>query len=118
MSITGESEEEALAWYEQNVHTHIYPDGLVTNIKGGKFWDPVSITHVNVDRVKDFGKFINGRLNYHLLTNNCVNMASMALNISGVPNIGIHPYLLHAQMFLRSIGIRPCLYSYYGSLIK
>lgn len=77
-----------------------------------------TIVPVNVDRVRDFGNFINGRFNYHLYTNNCVNMASRALNISGVPNIGIHPYLLHAQMYLRSIGIRPCLYSYYGSLVK
>jgi REP element-mobilizing transposase RayT len=27
--------------------------------------------------------------------------------------IGIHPYMLHAQMYLRSIGVRPMLFSYY-----
>ena len=41
-------------------------------------------------------------------------MASRALNISGVYNIGIHPYLLHTEMFLRSVGVRPLLFSYYG----
>ena len=50
---------------------------------------------------------------HNVVYNNCVSMTSRALNMSGAFNIGIHPYLLHAQMYLRSIGIRPVLYSHF-----
>ncbi len=52
-----------------------------------------------------------GRFNFAI--NSCVSQTSRALNMSGAFNIGIHPYFLHAQMYLRSIGVRPMLYSYY-----
>lgn len=42
----------------------------------------------------------------------CVSQTSRALNMSGVFNIGIHPYLLQAQMYMRSVGFRPMLFSY------
>jgi hypothetical protein len=40
-------------------------------------------------------------------------MASRALNMSGVFNVGVHPYLLHFQMYMRSIGFRPVLCSHF-----
>ena len=50
---------------------------------------------------------------YNLVFNSCVTQTSKALNASGVFNIGVHPYLLYAQMYLRSVGIRPFLFSPY-----
>lgn len=72
-------------------------------------WDPVRIQGVNVKRLSQYsppGKF-------NLVLNNCVQNASRALNMSGVFNVGIHPYIFHAQMYLRSIGVRPMLFSHY-----
>ena len=73
-------------------------------------WGPVTIKGANVNRISNWNP--SGR--YNLLFNNCVQQASRALNAAGVFNVGIHPYLLHAQMYLRSVGVRPFLFSYYG----
>lgn len=40
-------------------------------------------------------------------------VAERALFLSGVISVGIHPYILSAQMYLRSIGVRPMIFSYY-----
>lgn len=55
----------------------------------------------------------NGSLIYSLELSSCVARTSMTLNMSGIFDIGIHPYLLHAQMYIRSIGFRPFINSYY-----
>ena len=47
------------------------------------------------------------------MTTNCVNMASLSLWLNGIPNIGLHPYLLYATTWAYSAGIRPDLFSYY-----
>lgn len=95
--------------------TNNYEAGrLVENVNGSRILDPVTIKNVNVDRIRAFGQYINNHSRYNLLYNNCVNMASRALNMSGVFNIGIHPYLLQTEMFLRFAGVRPLLFSYYG----
>ncbi len=52
-------------------------------------------------------------LPYQGLTINCVNMASLSLWLNGIPNIGIHPYLLHYSVLAYNSGFRPDLYSYY-----
>lgn len=94
--------------------TNEYESGnLLNNLKGSNFWDPVKIDGINLGRIYDFSEKINNGGSYNLLYNNCVAMGSRALNMSGAFNIGIHPYLLHTQMYLRSIGVRPCLYSYH-----
>lgn len=72
-------------------------------------WDPMTIKGLNVNRIAGW----NPKSRYNLMLNSCVSQASRALNVSGAFNIGIHPYLLHAQMSLRSIGVRPMLFSYY-----
>ncbi len=120
MELMDWSSEQAIAYYEREIQrSHIYQNGILSNLKGGRFLDPVSIAHVNINSARRFGEIINGNFKYHLLTNNCSQMASRALAISGVPTIlGAYPYLLHAQLYLRSMGVRPCLYSYYGSLIR
>ncbi|MCK4679304.1 MAG: hypothetical protein KAT48_14315 [Bacteroidales bacterium] len=47
------------------------------------------------------------------ITTNCVNMSSLSLWLNGIPNIGIHPYLLYATTWAYSSGIRADLFSYY-----
>jgi hypothetical protein len=44
---------------------------------------------------------------------NCSNMAGLALWANGIPNIGLHPYLLYATANAYSLGVRPDLFSYY-----
>ncbi len=73
---------------------------------------------VNYGRVWNYGnklsiKALQGRLIYSVELNSCVSYTSRALNMSGVFNIGIHPYNLAIQMWLRANGFRPSLYSYY-----
>lgn len=72
-------------------------------------WDPVNISGVNTGRISGW----NPTGNYNLGLNSCVSQTSRALNASGVFNVGIHPYLLYGQMYLRSLGVRPALYSYF-----
>ena len=86
---------------------------MLTNTQGGAFWDPITVKGVNVGRIEKFSQFLDKGGRYHGLTNSCVSMTSRALNMSGAFNIGIHPYLLHAQMYLRSVGVRPILYSHF-----
>jgi hypothetical protein len=72
-------------------------------------WNPVTIDGVNTNRISGW----NPSGNYNLAVNSCVSQTSRALNASGAYNIGIHPYMLNAQMYLRSVGVRPLLYSHY-----
>lgn len=58
----------------------------------------------------------NGSLIYSLELSSCVTHTSMALNMSGIFNIGIHPYILNAQMYLRNLGMRPGLFLNYYHL--
>ncbi|NCA85494.1 MAG: RHS repeat-associated core domain-containing protein, partial [Clostridia bacterium] len=72
-------------------------------------WDALTIDGVNTSRISNW----NPSGKYNLCFNSCVSQTSRALNSSGVFNVGIHPYLLHGQMFLRSVGVRPYLFSSY-----
>jgi RHS repeat-associated protein len=95
--------------------TNNYEHGkLMTNEQGGKFWDPINTKGVNGARIDKFSTYLNSSGGkYQLLTNNCVTQTSRALNMSGVLNIGIHPYILQTEMYLRFVlGVRPTLYSY------
>ncbi|MDR1054414.1 MAG: hypothetical protein LBL90_00955 [Prevotellaceae bacterium] len=94
--------------------TNSYEQGVLTpNLKGTSFWNPVNIKGVNVNRIMNFSNSLNQGGKYNLFYNSCVSMTSRALNMSGVFNIGIHPYLLHVQMYLRAIAVRPMLYSHF-----
>ena len=53
-----------------------------------------------------------GKLLYSVELSSCVTHTSIALNLSGIFNIGIHPHLLNAEMLLWNSGIRPWTYSY------
>jgi RHS repeat-associated protein len=88
--------------------TNSYEKGLALPSSKMK-WNPVTIDGVNTNRIASW----NPSGNYNLAVNSCVSQTSRALNASGAYNIGIHPYMLHAQMYLRSVGVRPLLYSHY-----
>jgi hypothetical protein len=74
-------------------------------------WEVVvpNINRAALKAVNGFSKI----LPYQGLTLNCVNVASLGGWLSGIPNIGLHPWLLHASMQLYTNGFRPDLYSYY-----
>ncbi|MCF8218305.1 MAG: hypothetical protein K9J21_04930 [Bacteroidales bacterium] len=44
-------------------------------------------------------------------TTNCVNMSSIGLWLNGIPNIGIHPYLLHYSIAAYNSGFNPYMLS-------
>ncbi|MGF1564747.1 MAG: RHS repeat-associated core domain-containing protein [Flavobacteriales bacterium] len=99
---------ERMRGYMKSIEgTNTYEMGLVPSSK--MKWDPLTIEGVNTGRISNWSP--SGK--YNLCFNSCVTQTSRALNSSGVFNVGIHPYLLHAQMYLRSIGLRPYLFSSY-----
>lgn len=72
---------------------------------------------MNYNTIKRYANWLNGlekkdKLIYSVELSSCVTHTLLALNSSGVFNIGIHPFLLNAQMYLWSNGIRPWSYSY------
>lgn len=69
---------------------------------------------VNYKTISKYGLYLDKGVNYNLYFGSCVNHTARALTISGVPSLGIHPYILHSQMYLRSIGVRPALYSFFA----
>ena len=96
--------------------TNSYEQGsLISTAKmqNGKFWQPIEIKGVNLDRITSFSQKLNKGGNYNMLYNSCVSQTSRALSMSGMINIGIHPYILQMQVYLRSIGVRPPIFSYY-----
>lgn len=60
------------------------------------------------DGLRKVSKFIP----YQGLTTNCVNMSSIGLWLNGIPNIGIHPYLLHYNIVAyNNWGVNPYILS-------
>lgn len=80
----------------------------VKNIEGNIFNKGITIRGVNLKRIIKISNKLNqnpGR--YNFLMRSCSSVAARTLTVSGVPMIGLHPYLLHAQANLWSVGIRP-----------
>ncbi|MBX2979736.1 MAG: VCBS repeat-containing protein [Flavobacteriales bacterium] len=73
----------------------------------------VRIDGINLQRIMNYGTNLDRGVNYNLYFSSCVNHTARALTLSGAPSIGIHPFILHSQMVLRSIGFRPMLHSYH-----
>jgi hypothetical protein len=91
---------------------------LLPNYKGTKYWDPINIKGANLSTLEAYGRMLDNGGSFNLAINSCVSQTSRALNLSGIFNVGIlpginHPYWLHFQMYMRSIGIRPSIYSYW-----
>ena len=70
--------------------------------------------NVNMSLIKRYSSFLNNHsIPYSIFFSSCVSHTSIALNLSGIFNIGLHPYLLAAQMTLWNAGIRPWFFSTY-----
>ena len=96
-------------------------------MKGTNYWDTHSragevywrqTLNVNKGTITKYANWLNtremvGGLTYSVELSSCVTHTSRALNLSGIFNIGIHPYLLNAQMYLWSNGTRPWTFSYF-----
>jgi hypothetical protein len=103
------------------------PGGSWHWMKGTNGWDSHSRAgeiiwrqnlKVNMSTIERYSNWLNkleqgGNLVYSLELSSCVTHTSAALNLSGIFNIGIHPYLPNAQMYLWSNGIRPWTFSYF-----
>ena len=78
------------------------------DIDGNLLSTSIRIDGVNMERLTAISNNLNANPGaYNFLFRSCSSVAARALTLSGIPAIGIHPYLLHAQMYLRSLGIRP-----------
>lgn len=82
-------------------------------VNAGKDVWKVNVDGVNLERIANYGANLNNGVNYNLYFSSCVSHTARALTLAGAPAVGIHPFILHAQMALRSVGFRPMLYSYY-----
>ena len=96
-------------------------------LKGTNSWDSHSRAgemiwrqnlRVNMNTIEKYSSWLNtrataGKLVYSVELSSCVTHTSIALNLSGIFNVGIHPFLLNAQMYLWSNGIRPWTFSYF-----
>jgi hypothetical protein len=91
--------------------TNSYEGGLPISVSKMK-WNPITIKGVNLKTISWYKGILDGGGKYNLALNSCVSQTSRALNLSGVFNIGIHPYLLQAQMQLWTNGLRPWTFSY------
>ncbi|MGA1825980.1 MAG: RHS repeat domain-containing protein [bacterium] len=78
----------------------------------GVHGETITINNVNPQFVETIGNTICKIAPYQGLTVNCTNMASIGLLASGIPNIGLHPYLLHLQMVARHHGFLVEQYAY------
>lgn len=75
-----------------------------------KVW--IQSTYVNKKTIYKYSEWLNkldasDKLIYSAELSSCVTHTSIALNMSGIFNIGIHPYLLHSQVYLWNNGVRP-----------
>jgi hypothetical protein len=83
------------------------------------FWDyshynnwELAVNNINKIPLRGVS-YLAKALPYQGLTLNCVNVASLGAWLSGIPNIGLHPWLFHGYMSLYTMGMRPELFSYY-----
>ena len=61
---------------------------------------------------------ISNRLNstpgfYNFALRSCSSVAARSLTLSGVPMLGLHPYLVQAQAYLWGCGVRPWSYCHF-----
>jgi len=82
-------------------------------VDAGENVSKVLVKGVNLKRILKYGSNLEKGVKYNLYLSSCVNHTARALTISGVPSLGIHPFILHTQMYLRSLGVRPSLFSHY-----
>ncbi|THF48565.1 RHS repeat-associated core domain-containing protein [Flavobacterium supellecticarium] len=79
---------------------------------GSPLWRS-TISGVNKSKIHSYGMELSKNPpKYNVYFSSCVTHTSRVLNMSGFLNIGIHPYILHAQVYLRGIGFRTYLSHY------
>ena len=83
--------------------------------KNDEIWRQTIVANKKI--IQNYGEWLNklessGKLIYSVELSSCVTHTSVALNMSGIFNVGIHPYILNAQMALWSNGIRPWSFCY------
>lgn len=77
-----------------------------------KVWR-TTISGVNTSKILKYGlQLSTDTPKYNVYFSSCVTHTSAALMRSGFLNIGIHPFILHGQAYLRSIGIRTYMSHY------
>jgi hypothetical protein len=103
------------------------PSGSWHWMKGTNYWDSHSRAgeviwrqnlKVNMSTIEKYSSWLNtktatGKLAYSVELSSCVTHTSVALNLSGIFNIGIHPYILNTQIYLWNNGIRPWSFNYF-----
>lgn len=82
---------------DANWHNYVSQDGTWKTIVKG----------VNFKSISNYSNDLANGAKYNLYFSSCVNHTARALTFAGVPTFGIHPFILHAQVYLRSIGFRP-----------
>lgn len=84
--------------------------------------ESIPIINVNESIIKWYGRFLDtitkngeGILPYSFLYSSCSTHTSIALNLSGIPTIGLHPYTVLMSVKLWNMGITPSIInsSYY-----
>ena len=110
---------QSLGGQIKNLFKKVPGDGDWANhLNDGHGWKlPVNNVNKNIlGKLSDnlaLGKnFVGNPLQYSGVGYSCVSYASRALWAAGVPNIGLHPYLWQASLFVRQVGIysNPYLY--------
>ncbi len=82
-------------------------------VNAGSDVSKVTVKGINLKRITSYGARLDKGVNYNLYASSCVNHTARALTLAGAPAIGLHPFILHSQMYMRSIGARPSMFSYY-----
>ena len=77
--------------------------------------------NINRNTTNKYASWLNkledsGKLIYSVELSSCVTHTSLALNMSGIFNIGVHPYNLALQMFFWHNGVRPWSFTNYLDL--
>lgn len=64
---------------------------------------------INMKSITNYSNDLANGAKYNLYFSSCVNHTARALTLAGAPVFGIHPFILQAQVYLRSIGLRPSI---------
>jgi RHS repeat-associated protein len=83
-------------------------------VNAGDNVSKVTVKGINLNTMINYGSSLDKGVGYNLYFSSCVNHTARALSLAGVPALGLHPFILHGQMYLRSLGVHPFLYSYYA----
>ncbi len=85
----------------------------------GNSLSPINVPGVNINAIRNYANRLNASPGiYNVPFSSCVTKAASALRTGGVMVVGIHPYLLYAEVYLRAAGFRPGVLSYFTRELK